>query len=37
MLKPLKANLKVSIFKVKVHILLFKGKEHSLVALIGTC
>ena len=36
MLKPLKADLRVSIPRVGAHILPSRGREHGPVALIGT-
>jgi hypothetical protein len=35
MLKPLKANYRVSISRVRACILLSRGREHGLVTLIG--
>jgi hypothetical protein len=35
MLKPLKANYRVGILRVRVYILPSRGKKRSLAALIG--
>jgi hypothetical protein len=36
-LKPLKANYKVSITRVKAHILPSRGRKRGLATLIGAC